>query len=209
MFLCIWIGFVIVYLPKNLQVDKSYFVEQYKALGKMSYEEIVVGIEFIVVAILWIFRSDISLGSLTIKGWANIFRKPSYISDGTCGMFMAYLLFVIPTKAKLQGKVGQNPETGEYNMPFVMTWETAKSLPWDLVLLFGGGFALAKACELSGLSIWLGDLLSSVGDLPKVYILSLLVFSSIHICIIHDNINKFYIKYCKYYYYFTYYCISS
>lgn len=175
MLILLWAGFVIVYLPKKLEVDKQYFVDQYKALGSMKYEEIVVGVGFIILAMLWLFRADLVFGDFTIKGWANIFPEPKYISDGTCGMFIALCLFMIPTRAYFNDKVGRDPDTGHYNIPFIMTWETAKTLPWDLVLLFGGGFALAEACKTSGLSLWLGNQLSAVGDLPKFFVVLIFV----------------------------------
>lgn len=50
-----------------------------------------------------------------------------------------------------------------------MTWESAKKLPWDLVLLFGGGFALAEATEVSGLGEWIGQVLSGIGQWDLVY----------------------------------------
>lgn len=49
-----------------------------------------------------------------------------------------------------------------------MTWDTAKKLPWDLVLLFGGGFALAKGAEDSGLAMWIGNKMSGLGNLNIV-----------------------------------------
>ena len=52
-----------------------------------------------------------------------------------------------------------------------MDWDTAKHLPWNIVLLFGGGFALAKGFEASGLSEWLGNLLQGAGGMhPLVMI---------------------------------------
>lgn len=51
---------------------------------------------------------------------------------------------------------------------YVMTWDTAKKLPWDLVLLFGGGFALAKGAEDSGLAMWIGNKMSGLGNLNIV-----------------------------------------
>lgn len=49
-----------------------------------------------------------------------------------------------------------------------MTWGTAKKLPWDLVLLFGGGFALAAGAEQSGLATWIGSKMSRLGGLNVV-----------------------------------------
>ena len=54
------------------------------------------------------------------------------------------------------------------HLEFIMTWGTAKKLPWDLVLLFGGGFALAAGAEQSGLATWIGSKMSALGGLNVV-----------------------------------------
>jgi sodium-dependent dicarboxylate transporter 2/3/5 len=53
----------------------------------------------------------------------------------------------------------------------VMDWETASHLPWDIVLLFGGGFALANGFRDSGLSLWLGGQLQGISVLPPIIII--------------------------------------
>lgn len=56
-----------------------------------------------------------------------------------------------------------------------MDWKTAKKLPWDIVLLFGGGFALAKGFESSGLAAWIGEQLSWTDTVnPFLILLSIL-----------------------------------
>ena len=52
-----------------------------------------------------------------------------------------------------------------------MDWETTKNLPWDIVLLFGGGFALANGFRDSGLSLWLGSQLAGLDILPPIVII--------------------------------------
>lgn len=53
---------------------------------------------------------------------------------------------------------------------YILTWDTAKKLPWDLVLLFGGGFALAKGAEVSGLAVWIGSKMSGLSQVNIVSI---------------------------------------
>lgn len=60
----------------------------------------------------------------------------------------AVLLFVVPAGA----------ERGE-DTTFLMDWSTAAGLPWDVLLLFGGGVSLAEAISDSGLAAWLGQAL--------------------------------------------------
>lgn len=71
----------------------------------MSYEEIVVGIAFIVLSLLWLFRVDLKFGeNFRIPGWINLFKDTSKITDSTVGMFIAIILFFIPSKKTIKGE---------------------------------------------------------------------------------------------------------
>lgn len=105
-----------------------------------------------VTALLWIFRADISLGTVLIQGWANLFPAPKMIQDATVAIAMAMLAFLLPVGG------GQR----------LLGWAEFKRIPWDVLILFGGGFALADALESSGFSKWAGARLAFVGDWPPV-----------------------------------------
>ena len=156
LFIFTWMLLYLIYKPKeswkNVQLND--FKEEYIALGKAKTEEKIVLILFIVLAFLWIFRSGFKIQSLVIPGWSNIFRTPSYINDGTVAIFIALLLFVIPSKSK----------KGER----LMNWETANKIPWNIVLLFGGGFALAQGFVDSGLSVWFGERLAGLANVKPI-----------------------------------------
>ncbi len=131
-------------------------------MGKMSYEEKVVGFVFVLLAFLWFLRSDINIGVVHLKGWSNLFGNPKYINDGTVAIFIAVLLFIIPSKNE-RGK-------------FLMDWKAAEGIPWDIVLLFGGGFALASGFKESGLSAWFGQQLVWLqGVHPLIIIFSIAI----------------------------------
>lgn len=90
-------------------------------------------------------------------GWYALFgEKPG---DGTVAMMMAVVLFLIPSKSDDERKR-------------VMDWEALRDLPWGVLLLLGGGFAIAKAFSVSGLSLFVGESLKSLFFFPKI----LLVF---------------------------------
>ncbi len=93
-------------------------------------------------ALLWIFRPM----------WADLFPTGKMINDATVAIAMAILAFLLPV-AKEQRLLG---------------WEEFKRIPWDVLILFGGGFALADALEASGFSKWAGARLSFVGNWPPV-----------------------------------------
>lgn len=124
-------------------ISRQEIAADYAALGKKSYEEKVLLLVFIGLALLWFFRADIALGAFRLPGWSNLFGNPSYLNDGTVAIFVSVLLFIIPSKQ----------EPGK----FLMNWKVAEDIPWEIILLFGGGFALASGFKESGLSAWFGE----------------------------------------------------
>ena len=123
--------------------------ERRKALGKMSVEEKRVALVFGLVAILWIFRPlfELYLGS-------------GRLSDAGSALLGALILFVLPASNRDER---------------LLNWPTAARLPWDILLLFGGGFALASAFKTSGLSDWIGLKLQFLSVFPYFVLLILLI----------------------------------
>ncbi|HEV7763983.1 MAG TPA: SLC13 family permease [Thermoanaerobaculia bacterium] len=115
--------------------------------GKMSGAEKLTLALCVSTALLWIFRADINLGAYVIPGWSNLFPSAKLINDATVAVTMALLAFALPAGG---GKR-------------LLEWEEFKRIPWDVLILFGGGFALADALESSGFSKWAGARLSFVG----------------------------------------------
>jgi sodium-dependent dicarboxylate transporter 2/3/5 len=157
-----WILLSILFCPsKGLGLDKKVFTDQYKALGPLSFEEKVVLADFFILVLLWMFRADIKIGGFTIPGWSGLFPKAEFINDGTIAITMGFVLFLIPTR---------NAE-GSKEERRILSWKTAARLPWNIVLLFGGGFALAGGFQASGLSVWLGKQLNGLSALPPLLII--------------------------------------
>ncbi len=131
-------------------------------LGKMSFEEKAVALVFVSMALLWMTRADIHLGQVRIPGWSGFFGHPSYINDGTVAIAMATLLFLIPSRRSESG--------------YIMDWKTAEDIPWAIILLFGGGFALASGFKESGLSLWVGEQLGGLSSVhPIIMVLGICV----------------------------------
>jgi solute carrier family 13 (sodium-dependent dicarboxylate transporter), member 2/3/5 len=133
----------------------------YEKLGKPSYEEKVIMFLFVLMALLWFFRNDLQLGSFLIPGWAGIFQYADFLNDGTIAIFIGVILFIIPSRTKKNHAL--------------MSWKDAEFLPWEIILLFGGGFALASGMKESGLSTWCGEQLTFFGQLHPILIILLIV----------------------------------
>ncbi len=118
-------------------------------LGTWSYGERIVLIVFILTALGWVTQPFL----------ARIFPL---VSDTTIAMTGGLLLFLIPV----------NLRRGE----FVMNWEATKGMPWDVLLLFGGGLSLAGNIERHGLARYLGDLCAGLDNVPLLVTLVILCF---------------------------------
>ena len=137
---------------------KDIVLQELKRLGPMIVAEKRVGIVFAVTALLWITCSNIDLGFATLPGWSNLLGLKGFVDDGTVAIMMGALLFIIPS-GKGSGK-------------FLIDWQTAMKLPWGILLLFGGGFALANGFRVSGLSAWIGNGLIGLADVSSVFMVA-------------------------------------
>ncbi len=148
------------YYLKNLhsfEIGKEYFREQYKKLGKMSYEEKWVFGIFIGCILLWFSRADLDFDNFKIKGWTNLFPVPKFVDDSFVAIAAALLLFIIPSKA--------------HKGSALLVWEDAKKIRYDIILMFGSGFALAYGFEVTGLSNWLAGQLIVLKGVPTIFII--------------------------------------
>ncbi len=110
----------------------------------MSYEQKAVATVFCLTALAWIFRRDINLGITVVPGWSSFLPHPGLIDDGTVAIFAALALFLLPAKHRERHAT-------------LVDVDTIAAIPWKIVLLFGGGFALAKGFTLSGLADYVGQ----------------------------------------------------
>jgi len=110
---------------------------QYRKLGKMSADEKRAGLIFLLAAVLWLTGSNIQIGqTFEIQGWRSLLNLPEF-KDASVAILAAMLLFIVPSK---------NSERSS-----ILKWSDTKNVPWGILLLFGGGLALAGGFQLSGL----------------------------------------------------------
>lgn len=137
-------------------------------LGKVTSAEKSVLIVFIMTAALWITRKGIKLGDLMIQGWSDYLSFGKMIDDGSVAIAMATLLFFIPARKT----------TGESTT--ILDKQVFSELPWSIILLFGGGFALAFGFSESGLSAYLAEQLQGLKSV-SLPILILVVSSGMNL----------------------------
>lgn len=160
LFIMAWGYLFIFYRPRrwsNKTFNRIIFKNDLKNLGRATFEEKVVFLHFILAVVLWFFRTDLPVGIFTIKGWTNFLPFGHLITDGTIAILISVSLFLIPARTSSKEKI--------------MTWKSAEKLPWNILLLFGGGFALAAGFKESGLSEWIGNQLDWVSDFPTIVVI--------------------------------------
>lgn len=122
---------------------RAAITEQLQALGPMSRGEKLVAAVFVITALLWVFRP-------LIGDWLPGLA----LSDYGIAITMALILFILPVDFR--------------RGVFAMDWETATRLPWGVLLLFGGGLALAGAIADTGLATWIADGIGAMGQLDNL-----------------------------------------
>ncbi|XP_009471901.1 PREDICTED: solute carrier family 13 member 4 [Nipponia nippon] len=150
---------------KREEMSERRIQEEYKKLGNVSYPEMVTGFFFILMTLLWFTREP-----GFVPGWSSFFEKKGYRTDATVSVFLGFLLFLIPAKKPCFGKreKGDGEKSRDINtLDPIITWKDfQKTMPWEIVVLVGGGYALAAGCKTSGLSTWIGRQMLSLSSLP-------------------------------------------
>ena len=177
----------VLYRPSpEVRIQKDVIERERARLGPISFEERSVAVVFAATALLWVFRRDLQLGFATIPGWSNLLPYPGMIDDGTVAITMASVLFLIPTRNRAPRTAGVRAGSAipKWLEPLgwavrfgtanrVMGAEVIPRLPWNIVLLFGGGFALAAGFQGTGLANIIGNQFQGLGGLPDFAVILL------------------------------------
>lgn len=140
-----WLLVTVFFKPEitELPGGRDVIAQELAAMGPMSRGEKLVGAVFLVGALSWVFLPTLF--------------KDAGLSDELIAMCIALALFLIPV----------DPRAG---IP-LLDWKTAKEIPWDILLLFGGGLALSAMFTANGLSAWIGESSKGIGGLPVILII--------------------------------------
>lgn len=141
---------------KSLPGAEKMLNERIHQLGNITYPEKVVAILFTLTALGWIVRTPLSA-----------FFKLDLLNDTTIGLTGALLLFIIPKKNSTKG--------------YVFDWDSMVKFEWGILMMIGGGLALAKAFELSGIIKLIGSHIAASG--VNNYLVLLAIIIAITLCL--------------------------
>lgn len=133
------------WLTRNVKLTKEIALP---SLGAWRSEEKRTLWVFGLTALAWITRKE------PFGGWSGMFGV-ELSGDSTVALAAVVVMFIVPNGRGCR----------------LLDWKTAKTIPWDMLLLFAGGIAIAKGFTASGLSEMLGNWLTSLANLPVILML--------------------------------------
>ena len=153
--------------------EKRMISQKLKLLGKMNFDEKVVILIFSITAIAWITRGIL---------WKDFFPM---IDDTTIVLITAIILFIIPSRInKVQAQNNDQNNAKFENVTTqkehqsrktILNWTDAVRIPWGVLLLIGGGLALADAFEKSGLDKFVASNLTFLKNMPIFLVILIIV----------------------------------
>jgi sodium-dependent dicarboxylate transporter 2/3/5 len=141
-------------------------------LGPWHPAERATAVAFGFAAFCWLFREPKQIGDVTIPGLQSLLPQ---VGDATIAIAAALLLFLWPAR----DSDGQRTR--------VLDWTHAARIPWDILVLFGGGLSLAAAFASTGLTTWLGGLLAVLDGLPNLLIIAAVATTFVFVTEITSN----------------------
>ena len=135
---------------ENSESIRQALQEQQERNGSLSEGEKWVATIFFFTAAAWIARP-----------WLNEVMPALSLSDTTIAMLAMLSFFIIPVSIK--------------KLQFLMSWQDMRRLPWDVLLLFGGGLSLAAMIRRTGLAEWIAGMLDILGSMPSILAIALVV----------------------------------
>jgi len=166
----------------TVELDSKFLRKELKDMGPMARDEWVTALVLLLQVTLWVIRPyafSPFIGSCSVDGYgsestceSNDGSWTAYVDDGTMACLAASLLFLIPSD-KFFSKAG-----GVEAQEMILNNKDFLKLPWDLIILFGAGFAIADGFKQSGLSDIVGKELGnfvSLGNYGMVQMIAVVV----------------------------------
>ena len=142
--------------------------------GPITRDQALVLAVFVATALLWTTRADVNLGLFALPGWSNLLGEAhEYATDGTVAIVAAVALFLIPSR---------RPDALG-----LLRWRDARAVPWGILLLFGGGFAIAHSFKTTGVSAYIGGLLEQLGGMPVLLLMLVVALAVTHLTELTSN----------------------
>ncbi|XP_059143654.1 Na(+)/citrate cotransporter-like isoform X2 [Physella acuta] len=156
---------------KKLEKVNAMIRDEYNNLGPITYAQASVLILFFLLVVAWITRD---LGG--VGGWADWF--PPGLSDSTPSILFGMLMFVLPsTPPTFSMFKNRDRSMTHTKVTPLLKWSLVhEKMHWSLFLLLGGGFAIAKAATVSGLSKWMGEQLMVFQSLNQWVVLLIISY---------------------------------
>lgn len=143
----------------NLSGNDTVIKDELKALGKTTSGERRVIYVCLFAIFGWVFRENLVFGNFVITGWSELLGLDAFVHDSTVAMAAALLLFAIPANKEKR----------------LLDWKQASQVPWGVVMIVGGGYAIAAGFESTGLADWLGGQLAFISSYPFFIVLVLVI----------------------------------
>lgn len=168
-FVVVMLGLCWIYLVRfafppelsSLPGGKEFIQDEIAKLGKITKEEFRVAVIFICVALAWILRGFIDVEALDM------------VHDSTIAIAGALILFGTPSDFR--------------KGVFLLDWKTAVNIPWGIIILFGGGLALAHGFSISGLAEWIAQSLTILEGVHIIVMLFAVILLTVMLTEITSN----------------------
>lgn len=139
---------------------------RYEELGPISWREIQVAVIFVLLILAWISRSP-----RFVPGWASLLNltdangKSTAVTDSTVVILAVLILFVLPAYPRC------DPRKNFKSSGALISWSDIQNeLQWGVIILAGGGFAMAEGAKRSCLSYWIGSSLKVLDALSPTLV---------------------------------------
>jgi len=143
--------------------------------GPMTVDQARVLAVFVITALLWVFRADVKLGFVSLPGWSNLLGGArGMVTDGTVAVVAASSLFLLPSRERSDART-------------LLRWRDSRDVPWGILLLFGGGFAIAHAFKETGVSQAIGGTLHQLEGIPIFLLMLVVALAVTHLTEITSN----------------------